>query len=105
MPFHSQAINAFYEVLNIKDDGYEQNLVEHQDWDEIISVRYEDGVQWKISKDESISFKCNVMKRDAKVWLYFVASKMLLCLHVSAIIRERTVLIYAIVTEKFISIG
>ncbi|EOY16803.1 Uncharacterized protein TCM_035685 [Theobroma cacao] len=45
------------------------------------------------------------MKQMSKVWWYFMASKMLLCLHVSNVTRNRAVFINAIVTKKSINIG
>ncbi|EOY32484.1 Uncharacterized protein TCM_040417 [Theobroma cacao] len=40
-----------------------------------------------------------------KVWWYFVVAKMLPCLHISYVIKDRVVLLYAIVIGRSINIS
>ncbi|EOY13933.1 Uncharacterized protein TCM_032752 [Theobroma cacao] len=105
VPFHSQAINELLRTPNIENDEYGQYLGDHQDCNEIISTLCIEGAQWKTSHGEPVSFKRSVMKKELKVWLHFVAARLLPSTHISDVTKDRAVLIYAIVTHKSIDVG
>ncbi|EOX99580.1 Uncharacterized protein TCM_008291 [Theobroma cacao] len=56
LPFSSHIVNEFYETPAIENDGYGQYLAKHEDWNDIIHIRYEKGAQWRFSNNAPISF-------------------------------------------------
>ncbi|EOY21601.1 Uncharacterized protein TCM_013502 [Theobroma cacao] len=105
VPFSSHAINEFYETTDIKSNGYGQYLGEHEDWDDIIHILYEESAQCRFFNNTPVSFKKNVMKPTYKIWLYFVASKLLPTTHTSNVMKDRAIPIHSIMIGCTIDIG
>ncbi|MFQ6650225.1 hypothetical protein Gotur_022848 [Gossypium turneri] len=72
---------------------------------EVLDVVTNPGSQWIIRKYRSHSCRREYLKRVANVWFYFVRYSFMPISHSSTISMERTLLLYAILTEKSINIG
>ncbi|EOY08969.1 Uncharacterized protein TCM_024271 [Theobroma cacao] len=105
VPFNAHTINQFYNTLDIENDEYDQFVNGDINLDEVLRSLSILGTEWQVHKGVVISFKANAMDNDYKVWYHFVAMKLLLVKYLSDVTKDRAILLYAIVTKKFIDIG
>ena len=97
--FDRTTINHYYGLVDIEDDHY-QDLLESEEakWEEIKNALCKDNVAWK-------SFLGQAMKKIAKIWHYFVCAKLQPTTNVSAVMKSRAALVYAIIERMKIDVG
>ena len=97
--FDPSTINHYYGLADIEDDQY-QALLESEEakWDEIKNSLWKEPAAWKRYTNEGLkSFSGQAMKKIAKIWHYFVYAKLQPTTNVSAVIKSRAALVYAII--------
>ena len=101
-------INGYYGLADIKDDQY-QALLESDEtnWDDIKNALCKELVAWKRYTNGGLkSFPGQAMKKKiAKIWHDFVCVELQPTTNVSAVMKSRAALVYAILEEKKIDLG
>ena len=105
--FDHTMINHYYGLADLEDDQY-QDLLESEEakWDEIKNALCKEPVAWK--KYTYGGLKCfpgQAMKKIAKIWYYFVCAKLQPTTNVSAVMKSRAALVYAIIEGMKIDVG
>ncbi|MFQ6657228.1 hypothetical protein Gotur_026999 [Gossypium turneri] len=83
-------------------------MMNNINWDflqQVLDVVTNPGSQWIIRKYGSHSCRREYLKRVAKVWFYFFRYSFMTISHSFTISMEWTLLLYAILTKKFINVG
>ena len=58
-----------------------------------------------MSNDKPVTFPSIGLTRECKAWYYFLGARLMLVRHFSDINEEQVVLIYSIVTGKYLDLG
>ncbi|MFQ6629816.1 hypothetical protein Gotur_007946, partial [Gossypium turneri] len=107
VPLTSKSINDLFNLLDVEEDDY-YPMMNDINWDflqQVLDVVKNLGSQWIIRKYGSHSCRREYLKPIAKVWFYFVRYSSMPILHSSTILIEQMLLLYAILTEKSITVG
>lgn len=75
------------------------------DWDQVLTNLCRPGVEWTLKGTEAIHFSQKELSRYSKAWYYSICAKFLPTTHVSDVIKDRAMLLYAIVTGKTVDMG
>ena len=105
--FDRTTINNYYGLSNLHDDQY-QELLESTEakWEEMKNALCKENVPWKRYQNGGLkSFPGQAMKKLAKIWHYFVCAKLQPTTNVSAVMKHRAALVYAIIEGMKIDIG
>ena len=105
--FDRTTINGYYGLVDIEDDQY-QVLLESDEtnWDNIKNALCKEPVAWKRHTNGGLkSFPGQAMKKIAKIWHYFVCAKIQPTTNVSAVMKSRAALVYAILEGMKINVG
>ena len=105
--FDRSTINHYYGFADIEDDQY-QALLESEEvkWDEIKNSLCKEPAAWKRYTNGGLkSFLRQAMKKIAKIWHYFVCAKLQPITNVSAVMKSRAALVYAIIEGMKIDVG
>ena len=105
--FDCTTINHYYGLADIEDDQY-QVLLESDEtnWDDIKNALCKEPVMWKRYTNGGLkSFPGQAMKEIAKIWHYFVCTKLQPTTNVSAVMKSRVTLVYAILEGMKIDVG
>ena len=105
--FDRTTINNYYGLSNLQDDQYEDLLEsEEAKWEEIKNALCKEPVAWKRYQNGGLkSFPGQAMKKIAKIWHYFVCAKLQPTTNVSAVMKSRAALVYAIIEGMKIDVG
>ena len=105
--FDRTTINHYYGLVDIDDDQY-QDLLESEEakWEEIKNALCKDNVAWKRYTNGGLkNFPGQAMKKITKIWHYFVCAKLQPITNVSAVMKSRAALVYAIIEGMKIDVG
>ena len=58
-----------------------------------------------MSSGDAVSAKVSTLSKNAKVWHYFIRSRLIPSSHLSDVTKDRAILIFFILTDHFIDIG
>ena len=97
--FDRTTIDHHYGLADIEDDQY-QDLLESAEvkWEEIKNAVCKENVAWKRYTNEGLkSSPGQAMKKIAKISHYFVCAKQQPTTNVSAFMKSRAALVYAII--------
>ncbi|MFQ6669578.1 hypothetical protein Gotur_034770, partial [Gossypium turneri] len=103
----SKSINDLFNLPDFEEDEY-YPMMNNINWDflqQVLDVVTNPGSQWIIRKYGSHSCRKEYLKPVAKAWFYFVHYSFMPISHSSTISMERMLLLYAILTEKSITVG
>ena len=103
--FDRMTLNRFYTLEDIKYDEYSAYVSDHVDLTEIVNAICKSGTQWNMSNKRACSMKASTLTKDAKIWHYFVGARFMSSSHLSDVTRDRTILIYCILSGKTIDVG
>lgn len=80
-------------------------MASNTDLDGFIGVLCNKGAKWKMNKGLLMFFKASVMKNDPNLWYHFLVARLLLVKHLSDMIRNKAILLYAIIFGMSINVG
>ena len=105
--FDRTTINHYYGLDDLQDDQYQDLLKsEEAKWEEIKNALCKEPVAWKRYTNGGLkSFPGQAMKKIAKIWHYFVCAKLQPTTNVSAVMKSRAALVYAILEGMKIDVG
>ena len=105
MSFDASTIN---EVFRLTDGDSEEfkTLYREPDYDKILQEVTDGSALWtRNANQEVISFPRTRLTKVAKVWFYFVSSKLVPSKHLSTVGRDKALLTYAIVKGYKFNVG
>lgn len=104
--FNNVSINAYYQTVPMDHDEYTAYKQEELDWDQVINgdlCRPE--AEWTLKGDEAVHFSHSELNRFGKAWYYFICANMMSSTHMTEVIKDREMLLYALVIGKRIDAG
>ena len=94
------SINAYYGLVNIEDEGY-LAVLEDVPYDGILDALCVDGAEWKLNKDGMhVSIPQHALRKYPRAWYHFLVARLMPAQHVSDVIRDRAILLYAIMVRR-----
>ncbi|PIN03576.1 hypothetical protein CDL12_23897 [Handroanthus impetiginosus] len=105
--FSARAINSLFGTLSVDTLGELQEFLEdHPSLDTICELICQDDPQWTLSRlNEPIHFSRFKLAFVADNWLRFISARLLPSSHIFEVIRERAIMIFAILTDIPFDIG
>ena len=103
--FNGKAINRFFKLPDIENDGYTQFIGKQVDFEEIIHEIAVPGTTWKLTDDRPITFKSIGLTKNCKALHYFLGARLMPVRHFSDINKDRAILLYCLMTGKSLDVG
>ncbi|PIN20991.1 hypothetical protein CDL12_06325 [Handroanthus impetiginosus] len=105
--FSARTINSLFGTPSIDTLGEMQEFLDdHPPLDTICDLICRENPQWTLSRlNEPIHFPRTTLTFAADNWLRFISARLLPSSHTSEVMRERVVMIYAILTDVPFDIG
>lgn len=105
--FDKQSINSYNQIEYMSDDNeFTEYMTEDLNLDTVIKTLCRPGAEWKSKgNDGAINFSNGELRRYGKAWYSFICAKLMPTTHVSDVIKDIVVLLYAIVMGKNINVG
>ncbi|PIN07750.1 hypothetical protein CDL12_19683 [Handroanthus impetiginosus] len=105
--FSARTIKSLFSNPSIDTPGEVQEFLEdHPPLDTICDLIYRENPQWTLSRlNEPIHFHRTTLTFVADNWLRFISARLLPSSHTSEVMRERVVMICAILTDVPFDIG
>lgn len=96
----SNAINAYYHILNIQGDKYLTWGSEHFDLDNVLRRLGKPGTQWtlKLYSIDKVCFQHTTLSCYAKAWYSFICANLMPIRHQKEVIKDRDIVLFDIVT-------
>ena len=99
VPFDGATINRVLGLLDIDSDEFRQ-LFQNPNYNEILKKVAGPNSKWNTKKDGGLyEIPRGCLTEHAKVWFYFMSSRLLPSKHVSIVYRDRALLLYAILVN------
>lgn len=105
VPFTTDAINAYFEILEAVVNEYYEYIKREPNFNEVINHFCKRNGEWKMSKGLPSSFKMSQLHGAYKCWLYYLAARLISIKHVNDITKDRALLLYCILIGKAIDVG
>lgn len=107
MDISPTAIETFHKTPHYESSFYDTLNEDEMDYNEIIEFLIDGPSSWvqKLVTREPICFKQSIMFLIAKIWMYFIYTKLFLTQHVTKVTRDRAFLLYAILQQESINVG
>ena len=98
-------INAYYGLVNIENEGYLE-VLEDVPYDGILDALCVDGADWKLNKEGMhVSFPQHALRKYPRAWYHFLVARLMPAQHISDVIRDRAILLYAIMVRHSVDVG
>ena len=105
VPFNGATINKVLGLSDIDSDEFIQ-LFQNPNYKEILKQVVGPNATWSTKKDRWFyEIQRGSLTKEAKVWFYFMSSRLLPSKHVSIVYRDRAVLLYAILMNIKFNLG
>lgn len=104
--YDAESINAYYNLPNIeKDDELMTYKLESFNLGQMLATLGRPGAIWTRKGGVIVHFSHMELNRNTKAWYYFLCAKLLPTTHVSDVIKDCALVLFAIVTGKSINVG
>ena len=103
--FSAKSINSFYGLEHVPPGPFDQ-LREHPDYPEVISVLTKGRGEWRInSAGHAVNFKAKHLAYIPKVWHHFITSRLIPTTNVCEMTAQRSLLNFAIIQDIPFDVG
>lgn len=104
--YDTMSINLYYQIEDmVDDDVFTQYVRNYLDLNQVLKGLCRLGAKWKTKEHEAITFSNKELSIYGKAWYSFICAKLMLITHVSDVIKDRAVLLYAIMKGKSVDVG
>lgn len=109
VPFTTNSINELLQCppLEAYSDGYYQWLKNPDgvDYEDVVNTLCFHMAEWNMSGSLPRSIVSCQLNKAARFWAFFMCARFLLVSHVSDMMKEKTLMIYALMTSKSFNVG